>query len=223
VWQVSHVAEGILDRAVLLRLLKYSGMIEGKKVLFGGDQQWKDKPIVVKINGKLTQLEHRSGQGLVLEAVALFNAEAHRKRWVALIDLDNKFPCAGLARRHWLPSLAPYMCFRIAVQEVEGWLLADRERLATFLAVPLGSIPNNPETMTGPLPKEILLTLAQRGSRAGIVKGSGTTLQEGALYNSGLAEFVRKYWRPIIAAQNSPSLKRCIERLQQLSSGQPVN
>jgi hypothetical protein len=32
----------------------------------------------------------------------------------------------------WLPQPAQLMCFRVAVRELESWLLADAEALAAF-------------------------------------------------------------------------------------------
>lgn len=55
------------------------------------------------------------------------------------------------------------MCFRIAVREVEAWLLADAEQAAGFLAVPLARIPAEPETL--PDPKATLIALAGRSRK----------------------------------------------------------
>ncbi len=223
---VSYAAEGQVDNAVLLHLMEYVGIRPGKPILFGGDQQWKGQRPTVIVAGVPRTLEHSSGQGLVLEAVALFNDAARYKRWFAITDLDNKFACAGLARQRWLPSPAPYMCFRIAVQEIEAWLIADKQRFAEFLQVDPGIIPNNPEDIRDPkeqslimMPKEMILTLAQSSLDPQIYP----RLKAVSSYNNEMGKFAKKYWRPAIAAQNSPSLKKCIERLQQLSKGLKVN
>ena len=212
-----------MDNTVLNQLLSYTKLLVGQNHLYGGDPRSGSKSLSLIVQGKPFPLKQRAGQPLVLEVVELANKDARRKRWVAVTDLDNKFPCAGLARAQWLPSPAPYMCFRIAVQEIEAWLLADREQAAKFFKVPLTSIPSNPDMLTSPLPKEVVLQLAQQGGLAGMTRGAGDTLDEGNLYTNRMSEFARLWWRPAIAAQNSPSLKKCIERLQQLSNGKTVN
>jgi hypothetical protein len=50
----------------------------------------------------------------------------------------------------WLPSIAPQMCFRTGVKEVEAWLIADRERLADFLRIPVSNVPMAPDSIEDP-------------------------------------------------------------------------
>jgi hypothetical protein len=53
---------------------------------------------------------------------------------------------------------------RVAVREVESWVLADRRRIANFLSAPLNSIPMDPEQLDDP--KMALLTLARAHARS---------------------------------------------------------
>jgi len=116
------------------------------------------------------------------------------------------------------------MYFRVAVRAVESWLLADAERLATFLGVPATSIPPDPDAESDP--KRTLIGLAQRSRRSAIRedivprRGSGSRVGPG--YAGRLIEFVltaEDRWRPSAAVQRSDSLRRCVEALRALGTG----
>ncbi len=62
-----------------------------------------------------------------------------------------------------MPDPAPYMCFRVAVREVEAWLLADREQIARFLSIARSRVPQSPETLDNP--KQRLVELARHSRR----------------------------------------------------------
>ena len=107
---------------------------------------------------------------------------------------------------------------RVAVREVEAWLLADGETLARFLGVSRRSIPSDPERLVRP--KEAMVRLGRRSRKGAIRKdmvprrGSGRAV--GPAYTSRLIEFVGTEWRPAAAAERSDSLKRAIRCLRQL-------
>jgi hypothetical protein len=136
--------------------------------------------------------------------------------WVVVIDLDNDADCAPPLRTEWVPESTRYLCFRIAVREVEAWLLADRVNLAAFLGVARSKVPPNPEQL--PDPKQAMVNLARQSRRAAIrtdmVPREGSGRNIGPAYPSRLAEFARAYWDPSAAAATSQSLLRAIERLQ---------
>lgn len=107
---ISGAVEGMVDEAVLRRLIKEMGATAGP------------------IYGK-------NGKSFLLQKVDAYNQAARFAPWVILIDLDHDEDCAPPFRRSCLPDPAPYMSFRVAVREIEAWLLADRESLAKFLSV----------------------------------------------------------------------------------------
>jgi hypothetical protein len=80
--------------------------------------------------------------------------------FVVLTDLDA-YDCPIALLQEWLPS-KPHkrLLFRIAVREVEAWLLADRTNFAKFLGVPVSRITTEPEGI--PKPKEFIFELARR-------------------------------------------------------------
>src|SRR5690349_2981582 len=82
--------------------------------------------------------------------LAGFNAAARHAPWLVLRDLDRDATCAPDLVSDLLPRPAKHMCFRIAVRSVEAWLIADRERIASFLGVRLEQVPAQPDLLPDP-------------------------------------------------------------------------
>ena len=93
-------------------------------------------------------------------------AAARHWPWVVLVDLDHDASCAPDLRQLWLPSVAPHLCFRVAVRAVEAWLLADWERFSQFLGVPASGIRRDVEMLEDP--KEAVVQLAAHSRRSAI-------------------------------------------------------
>lgn len=193
----SGAVEGVVDEAVARRLINFVG-------------------------ASVSTIYGRNGKNNLRERINGFNRAATHAPWFVLVDLDNEDQCAPPMRTIWLPQASRYMCFRIAVREIESWLIADRERLAQFLRVPISRVPRNPESL--PDPKQTMVNLARQSRRASIaadmVPRSGSGRIIGAAYTSRLIEFVQDPtvgWRPRIAARSAPSLARSINRLRQLA------
>jgi len=193
---VSGAVEGLLDEAVIKRLIAHVGARAGP------------------IYGK-------TGKAQLLRRLSAYNQAAQFWPWVVLLDLDQDADCAPPYRAAHLPQPAPKMCFRIAMREVEAWLFADRERLARFLAVPERTIPAHPEMVHSP--KDAMAQLAHRSRRRDVREdlaprpSSGRRV--GPAYSSRLIQFVDdtvQGWRPDVAAQASASLARCLRCLCQL-------
>ena len=135
-----------------------------------------------------------------------------------LTDLDTPRECPPGLIRSWVRgTLNPRFFFRVAVMEVESWIMADRMGFSDFLSVPLHRIPSPTDNILNP--KEFLLSLARRSKkkavREALVPAQGATLSVGNEYNTLLSEFVRKHWNLERAASVSPSLKRTLDRLAQ--------
>jgi hypothetical protein len=135
-----------------------------------------------------------------------------------LVDLNCDADCAPILRGEWLPRVARLMCFRVAVREIEAWLLADRERFARFLGVPVARIPFEPETVADP--KRFVVDLARRSNKREIREdlvprpGSGRVVGPG--YTSQLSDFVQRVWRPEAAAETADSLRRALDCLRRV-------
>lgn len=134
-----------------------------------------------------------------------------------LTDLDSPRECPPGLIRSWIRgSLNPKFFFRVAVMEVESWVMADRMGFADFLSIPLHRIPSLTDNILNP--KEFLLSLAKKSKkktvREALVPAQGATFSVGNEYNTLLSEFVREQWDLERAATVSPSLKRTLDRIR---------
>jgi hypothetical protein len=139
---------------------------------------------------------------------------------ILLTDLDRK-ECAPTLISEWFGNRAvpPKLLFRVAVREVESWLMADKERFAEFARVPLNRLSDTPDEVDDP--KQELLNLIWRHSPSEIkhdiaARHAGGTRQ-GLSYNERLIEFAHGSWRPAEAASRSQSLARAIQRIRELA------
>lgn len=75
------------------------------------------------------------GYGRLKADMGKFKSASHVLPHVVLTDLDQ-YPCPPALLKDWkATALPPRLLLRIAVREVEAWLLADREGIANFLSV----------------------------------------------------------------------------------------
>jgi hypothetical protein len=152
-----------------------------------------------------------------------YNQAARFFPYLLLTDLDA-IECPLALLDDWLPTgRQPYFVFRIAVREVEAWLLADRVNLAEFLKVPVAKLPLQPDLI--PDPKQTLINVA-RGSnskaiRDDLVPSPRSTSKVGKNYNGHLALFVAERWDILAACQESGSLARAYKRLRDFRWQQP--
>ncbi|MDR1873728.1 MAG: DUF4276 family protein [Synergistaceae bacterium] len=143
---------------------------------------------------------------------------AKREAVLLIVDMDRPSkacPCPVALIEEWTGgnAIPPGMFFRIAVREVEAWLLADHEAMRNLLGgqPKLSSDPDNMED-----PKRELLNLLKRVKkyvRDDVVRVSGSNLFQGVGYNAVLEKWVNDTWSPERAAQRSESLKRAFYRL----------
>jgi hypothetical protein len=185
----SAVGEGAVDIEVCRRLAKEVGVVLSATYVTQGSQ---------RLDSKL----------------ASYNQAARFSRWLVLRDLDQA-ECAVMLRQRLLPKPADHMRFRIAVREVEAWLIADRERLARFLHVSPARITKAPDALDDPKRELVNLARASRNSRVrdGLVPPEGGQRTVGPGYTTLMSEFILRAWRPREAAKNSPSLRRCLQAL----------
>jgi hypothetical protein len=195
---ISAAVEGTVDEAVARVLITHAGAAPGTIYGKNGKQALK-----ARING--------------------YNNAARHAPWLVLVDLDHEAECAPPLRQGWLPSPAPHLCFRIAVRQIETWLLADNETLAHQLSVARSALPRDPEVLENP--KIELVNLARRSRRRDVrtdmVPREGSGRPVGPAYSSRLIEYVETRWRPDVAARRSDSLRRaiaCLDRIARAAS-----
>lgn len=194
---ISAAVEGIVDEATLRRICRYVNVIPA--AIYG-----------------------RNGKASVLSRLGGYNHSANYRKWVVLVDLDNDGACVPEVLPTWLPTPAPLMSLRVAVHEIESWLLADRQRISTFLSVRPQLVPDNPDLLGDP--KAEMVNLARRSRRSEIrsdmVPRIGSGQSVGPAYSSRLIQFIQQVdgWRPETAAESSDSLRRAIEAIRELAS-----
>ena len=175
-------------------------------------------------------LVRQKSQNFIRQRIANYDQAGRFSPWIVLVDLDHDADCAPALRNAWLPDPSPRMCFRVAVRQVESWILADRERIAKFLSVSVAKIPHNPESID--FPKETVIGLARQSRRRDIredmVPRPGSGRAVGPAYTARLIEFVinaHTGWRPDIAARKSASLHRalrCLRRIKNVPNRPPA-
>lgn len=174
--------------------------------------------LVREVGGNPGPVYGRNGKAQLLQKLGGYNNAARFSPWLVLVDLDGDAACPPLFLDRHLPQRSGKMCCRVAVQVIEAWLLADTERFARFLSVPITRLPINPEEVENP--KEHVLSLARRSRRSAIredmVPRPGSRRAEGPAYTSRLIQFAQGAWRPNVAAQRSESLSRCLDCLREL-------
>lgn len=181
-----------------------------------------DVPVVSKL-AKDARLEvigiiDLAGKSQLDLRLSRFNDAANGTPWFVLRDLDHDAECAPalLADRSFVPK--SWMVYRIAVREVEAWLLADAESLADFLGVEPSLIPTDPDGEADPT--TTLVNLARRSSRATVrkrmVPKPNSSAQVGPLYEAAIIEYGAEHWSLDRACRRSASLKRAREALRDL-------
>lgn len=103
--------EGITDEAVARRVMEYIGC------------------------GTSALINSRGGKTELKRKVVQYNYASKLNPWFILTDLDSPERCPVEYAREWLPNPEPGMCFRIAVPQLESWLIASRSSLAKYLQI----------------------------------------------------------------------------------------
>jgi len=155
------------------------------------------------------------GSGWIKKRINDFNRAAQGMPYLVLTDLDT-CECAPVLIRQWLDTPKhPNLLFRVAVREVEAWLLGCREAFAAFLGISESRIPTNVDGIADP--KAFVVDLARRSRkrdvRVDIVPEEGSMAQVGPAYNERLRLFMEMSWDPAVAKRRSPSLRRAIRAL----------
>jgi hypothetical protein len=158
----------------------------------------------------------RQGFGYLRKTAAGWNVGARGIPFVLLTDLDDQL-CPSALIQEWLNMpLHPNLIFRVAVREVEAWLLADRINVARFLSVPRKIVPSTCDDLADP--KRELIQLARKSKsreiRERIAPRINSTAQQGPDYNGCLTAFVKSGWDIQTACHASPSLARAVHRLR---------
>jgi hypothetical protein len=138
---------------------------------------------------------------------------------LVITDLD-KLACAPVLIREWFgirpdqPIVMPTsFSFRVAVREVESWIIADRDAWANYISIPKDNFSATPELL--PDPKSHVLSVIRRKGRKRLHRdmlpaGSASI---GPRYNEILCEFIKEHWVPDRALARAKSLERAMTAL----------
>ena len=192
------VVEDVLGEVISTKILEHFGIDIERKIVYEGKSYLQQKA--------------RSFNRTAYEECGIF----------MLTDLDSSDICPPTLIRSWIRGpLNPWFFFRIAVMEVESWIMADRDALSEFLSIPIHRVPRNTDNI--PNPKEFLVSLArrctQRRVREALVPARGANRVVGVRYNAMLSNFVHSQWNLERAASISPSLKRTVDRIRRETEG----
>lgn len=146
---------------------------------------------------------------------------------IILTDLDL-FHCAPQLKNDWFGNadLHPNLIFRVAVDEAESWLMADRHGLADWLGINVDLIPKaslrdakkaivelnfdyKPSLF---LMRNLAIVSSKSELRNALIPLNGA--KKGPMYNTALIPFIRSIWNPEAASLNSYSLSKAIERIR---------
>lgn len=168
--------------------------------------------IISFAGGRLDKVFGKKGKADLRSKLSGYNSAAGYRPWLVLVDLDNDAVCAPALRQDWLAAPSQFMCFRIAVREVEAWLMADRESLADFLRIRRTRVPDDIEGLEDP--KRTLVDLARESRvnaiRADLVPRPGSGRSAGPAYTSRLTSFAEHHWDVGRASTRSRSLSAAI-------------
>ncbi|WP_163014802.1 hypothetical protein [Pseudomonas viridiflava] len=193
---IALATEDELSEAVGLRLLSEWGLLDEMSPL----------------------LLRKNGSGYLRSRMDSWLQMAHQHPVVIITDLD-RVKCPSLMLSDWLAGKTRPENFllRIAVREMESWVLADHVAVRKLIG-DKGKLPPLPDEL--PDPKSFLLTLAKSAPRSikdELVRSSGSISSQGIGYNRRLVELVNSDWSPERASERSPSLVRARRRLYELA------
>lgn len=165
-------------------------------------------------------IHRRGGYGYLRKTIGGWNEAAKFRPILVLTDLDDH-ACPPALIENWLKSANPNanLMFRVAVREIEAWLLADWNGITEFLRIPKKYVRTCPRPIPESLtdPKAALIELGGRSQsreiKLRVVPSTGSTARVGREYNDCMCEFVDSVWDPKVARGHSESLDRSIRRL----------
>lgn len=160
----------------------------------------------------------KNGFGYLRSNLRKFCRIAERDHVLMLTDLDRA-ACPSKLISDWFGGdVRPQrLAFRVAVPQVESWLLADRIGLASFFGISAAKINPSPDSIGDS--KEHLLRLARvarREIRYDLLPLRGVRASQGFGYNQRLCEFVENGWSSVRGAAASKSLTRAKNKIGEL-------
>jgi hypothetical protein len=158
----------------------------------------------------------KAGFGYLKGKVGSFIQLARKNLVIVLTDLDAG-ACAATLIEKWFgkgTQLPDGLIFRVAVREIESWVMSDHKAFADFLDIDARRLARDPDGLVDP--KRELLRLARgapRELRGDLLPLRGAPTSQGLGYNARLSNFVATAWDSSRARTVSGSLNRACSRL----------
>jgi hypothetical protein len=163
----------------------------------------------------------RGGFGYLKKQAPAFNNAARKTPFLLLTDLDqNICPPALVASWLSMPKQNNFL-LRVAVREIESWLLGDPPGLKSFLRLKKVPLIPNPEQLSDPKAEVLKLAMGStsRQIREALVWcNKNGQLYPGPDYNGTLGGFVSIQWDVSRSRKNCKSLEHLFKALQKLEA-----
>ena len=177
------------------------------------------KHVFPDLNLTLSHFVRLEGKSYIQKKINDINNLSIPQPFFILVDMDKE-SCAPQLIKQWLKRpCRDNLLFRIAVHELEAWLLADVDGFSHFLQMDYSFINQeiqNPDEIRNP--KEKLISLVDRSRKRELkndmVNKYQTYFRQGSGYNTRLIEFVLSLWNIERAAKKSESLNRSLKALR---------
>lgn len=191
---VGYAVEGATDAPVAARLIEMCGGVPQRRLIA------------------------RSKQRLDPKIAGIRRSATPFGPWLILRDLDHDAPCAAALVDSLTPHPSEYAELRIAVRQIEAWLLADRKGFSTAFSVAETRLPVDPDSCDDA--KRVVVDVCQRSRtshvRADMTPRPGSRRRVGPGYEGRLIAFAESLWDPQRARHHSDSLDRAITRVEDL-------
>lgn len=156
-----------------------------------------------------------NGCDKIKKGIKDINDSARGMPFMVLVDLDTE-ECAPILISKWLKEPKhPNMIFRVAVREVESWVMADADGFSRFLGIKPSLFPFDMDSIDDP--KRFLIQMAGKSKkkelRKAIVPKPGSNTRVGPDYNGVLISFVYSDWDITRAIKRSKSLKHAVDAI----------
>lgn len=181
------------------------------------------RKLVGASSGRLTVAHtyRRGGYGYLKSKIQAFNNASRFTPFFVLTDLDAG-ECAPELVARWLGGVErrESLLLRVAVREVEAWLLADRKGFGKFLGLSPDALPERTDAIRDPK-RELLALVAsskKRDIKEDILPPMGRKIGPG--YNSRLTYFVFNMWNPAEAKRHNSSLDATLLSLRRLAEAE---
>ncbi len=171
----------------------------------------KNKFVVDRIWPDISRKKSTRGSGYIQVKLNAFNNAARHTNFLVLTDLDQHECAPSFVDELLEREKEDNLFLRVAVREVESWILADRDNFAKYISISPAKINPNPDNLEDP--KNYLFTLAKQSRKRRIREGippKDRTARIGKEYNPLLISFVRDYWDFKEAMKRSDSLRRFV-------------